>query len=48
MDVGMDGSLGFRPYDFEHEVLKPMLKVPIGSEMGSLDHHNDEMQNVVG
>lgn len=48
MDVGMDGSPEFRPYDFEHEILKPMLKVAIGSEMGELDHHNDEMQNVVG
>lgn len=48
MDVGMDGHLEFRPYDFVHEILTPMLKVKIGSEMGSMDHHNDDMKNVVG
>jgi calcineurin-like phosphoesterase family protein len=48
MDVGMDGHPEFRPYDFIHEVMNPMLKVKIGSEMGSMDHHNDDMKNVVG
>jgi hypothetical protein len=48
MDVGMDGHLEFRPYEFIHEVMNPMLKVPIGSELGSLDHHNDNMKNIVG
>ncbi len=48
MDVGMDGHPEFRPYDFVHEVLNPMLKVPIGSELGDIDHHNDDMKNVVG
>ena len=48
MDVGMDGHLEFRPYEFVREVMTPMLKVPIGSEMGPLDHHTDNIKNIVG
>jgi calcineurin-like phosphoesterase family protein len=48
MDVGMDGHLEFRPYDLHYEVLNPMKKQPIGSELGVDDHHVDEMKNVVG
>ncbi len=45
MDVGMDGSLWFTPYDL-HDVIKMLRKLPIGSEMGADDHHMDDMQNV--
>ena len=48
MDVGMDGHTEFRPYDFQFEVLNPMLKVTIGSEMGQSDHHTDNIKNIVG
>jgi calcineurin-like phosphoesterase family protein len=48
MDVGMDGHLEFRPYDLHREILNPMKKQPIGSELGVDDHHTDEMKNVVG
>jgi calcineurin-like phosphoesterase family protein len=48
MDVGMDGHTEFRPYDFQFEVLNPMLKVRIGSEMGQSDHHTDNIKNIVG
>jgi calcineurin-like phosphoesterase family protein len=47
MDVGMDGNPEFEPYDL-HEVIKMLKKREIGSEMGPLDHHLDDMQNVVG
>jgi calcineurin-like phosphoesterase family protein len=48
MDVGMDSHPEFRPYDFQYEVLNLMLKVPIGSEMGGMDHHIDDIKNIVG
>jgi calcineurin-like phosphoesterase family protein len=48
MDVGMDGHPEFRPYDLHREILNPMKKQPIGSELGVDDHHVDEMKNVVG
>jgi len=48
MDVGMDGHPEFRPYDLHYEILNPMKKQPIGSELGQDDHHVDEMKNVVG
>ncbi len=48
MDVGMDGHLEFRPYDLHREILNPMKKQPIGSELGVDDHHTDEIKNVVG
>lgn len=47
MDIGMDGSIGMMPYDLK-ELIKVMKKLPIGSEMGSLDHHLDEMIGIVG
>ena len=47
MDIGMDGSIGMMPYDLK-ELIKIMKKLPIGSEMGSLDHHLDEMIGIVG
>jgi calcineurin-like phosphoesterase family protein len=48
MDVGMDGHPEFRPYDLLREIVNPMKKVQIGSEMGPLDHHMDDMKNIVG
>lgn len=47
MDIGMDGSIGMMPYDLK-ELIKVMKKLPIGSEMGSLDHHLDDMVGIVG
>jgi calcineurin-like phosphoesterase family protein len=46
MDVGMDGSIGMMPYDLK-ELIKVVKKLPIGSEMGSLDHHLDEIIGIV-
>jgi hypothetical protein len=43
----MDGSVGFMPYDLK-ELLKELKKHKIGSELGSLDHHLDEMLGVEG
>ena len=45
MDVGMDGNPDFAPYDLKR-LLNDMKKRPIGSEMGTDDHHMDDMQNV--
>jgi len=45
MDVGMDGNPDFEPYDL-HEVIKMLKKKEIGSEMGPLDHHTDDLQNI--
>jgi calcineurin-like phosphoesterase family protein len=45
LDVGMDGNPDFEPYNL-HEVIKMLKKVEIGSEMGTDDHHMDEMLNV--
>jgi hypothetical protein len=47
MDVGMDGHPDFQPYDLA-DLIKSLKKLPIGSEMGSLDHHLDDMKNIVG
>ncbi len=47
MDIGMDGNPDFEPYDL-HEVIKMLKKREIGSEMGPLDHHTDDLQNVEG
>jgi calcineurin-like phosphoesterase family protein len=47
MDVGLDGSPGMMPYDL-NELIKSLKKLPIGSEMGPLDHHLDDMKNIVG
>jgi hypothetical protein len=47
MDVGMDGNPDFEPYLLS-DVIKLLKKKEIGSEMGPLDHHMDDMKNVVG
>jgi calcineurin-like phosphoesterase family protein len=47
IDVGMDGSESFEPYNLR-ELIKFMLKKPIGSEMGPLDHHLDDIKGIVG
>jgi calcineurin-like phosphoesterase family protein len=41
MDVGLDGNLEFRPYDLHREVINPLKRLQIGSELGALDHHID-------
>lgn len=41
MDIGIDGHPEFRPYDLWNEVIPMMLKRPIKSELGTLDHHID-------
>lgn len=48
MDVGVDGNPDFRPYDLHREIIVPLKKLPIGSEMGPSDHHMDDLLNVVG
>lgn len=48
IDCGVDGHPEFRPYDLYEELIKPMKKVAIGSELGHNDHHTDLMKNVVG
>jgi hypothetical protein len=45
MDIGMDGNPDFSPYNL-HDVIKLLKKRQIGSEMGALDHHMDDMLNV--
>jgi calcineurin-like phosphoesterase family protein len=47
MDVGMDGSIGFVPYDLK-DLIKAIKLRPIGSELGADDHHMDDLKNVVG
>jgi calcineurin-like phosphoesterase family protein len=47
MDIGMDGNLDFAPYDLK-EVIKTLKKYQIGSEMGALDHHLDNIVGIVG
>lgn len=47
MDIGMDGNVDFEPYDL-HDVIKMLKKKEIGSEMGSLDHHLDDIIGIVG
>jgi calcineurin-like phosphoesterase family protein len=47
MDIGMDGSTEFEPYNL-HEVIKMLKKRDIGSEMGSNDHHLDDIVGIVG
>jgi calcineurin-like phosphoesterase family protein len=48
MDVGMDGHPEFRPYDVRREIIPLMNKRPIGSELGSEDHHMDDIKGIVG
>jgi hypothetical protein len=44
MDVGMDGHPEFRPYDVRREIIPLMNKRPVGSELGSEDHHMDDIK----
>lgn len=48
IDCGLDGHPEFRPYDLYREIIVPMKKIPIGSELGGHDHHTDKMVGVVG
>lgn len=43
IDCGMDGHPEFRPYDLLKEIINPMRKVEIGSELGGIDHHTNEV-----
>ena len=47
MDIGIDGNVDFEPYDL-HDVIKMLKKKEIGSEMGPLDHHLDDIVGIVG
>lgn len=48
MDVGMDGSVDFAPYDLRL-LINSLKKLPVGSEMGlEDDHHLDDLKNVRG
>ena len=47
MDVGLDGTNDFSPYDLK-VLLNSMKKLPIGSELGALDHHLDDVKGIVG
>ena len=47
MDVGMDGSEGFRPYDLIREIVPTLEKRDILSDM-EFDHHTDELKGVIG
>lgn len=46
LDCGMDGHPEFRPYDLHRECIIPLKKRKIGSELGELDHHTDNIQNI--
>ena len=46
MDVGIDGSPEFRPYNLKTEIIPLMEKRPISSEYTTvLDHHTDRMKH---
>jgi len=47
MDVGIDGSEDFRPYNLIREVVPILKKREIMSDM-EFDHHTDELKGVVG
>jgi calcineurin-like phosphoesterase family protein len=47
MDAGMDGNPDFAPYDLR-VLINAMKKRPIGSELGSDDHHLDDIVGIVG
>lgn len=47
MDIGMDGSPGMLPYNLK-TLINSMKKLPIGAEMGAIDHHIDLIKNVEG
>ncbi len=48
MDIGMDGHPEFRPYDLVEECIIPLKNLPVGSELGHLDHHTDDIKGIVG
>lgn len=45
IDVGIDGHPEFRPYNLLHEILNPMKKIEINSELGSNDHHLNKINS---
>ena len=47
MDVGMDGSEEFRPYNLIREIVPIMKKREIVSDM-EFDHHTEELKGIVG
>jgi calcineurin-like phosphoesterase family protein len=47
MDVGMDGSEEFRPYNLIREIVPIMKKREVMSDM-EFDHHTDELKGLVG
>lgn len=47
MDVGLDGSKDFRPYNLNHEIIHLLTKRDIVSDM-EFDHHTDELKGVIG
>lgn len=47
MDAGMDGNPDFAPYNLR-SLINMMKKRPIGSELGSDDHHLDDIVGIVG
>ena len=47
MDIGMDGNPDFEPYNL-HDVIKMLKNREVGSEMGPLDHHLDDIVGIVG
>jgi calcineurin-like phosphoesterase family protein len=47
MDVGLDGNMYFRPYDIM-KVIEMLEEREIGSDMGGMDHHVDNLKNVEG
>ena len=48
MDVGIDGSETFTPYNLERECINVLNKRKVESEFSKYDHHLDELTGVVG
>jgi calcineurin-like phosphoesterase family protein len=48
IDCGLDGHPEFRPYNLYREIIIPMDKIPVGSELGGDDHHTDDIVGIVG
>ena len=47
MDVGIDGNENFKPYLLK-DCIKILKKLPIGSELGAVDHHTDRQKAIIG
>jgi calcineurin-like phosphoesterase family protein len=47
MDVGLDGSEEFRPYNLIREIVPIMKKREVMSDM-EFDHHTDELKGIIG